>query len=67
MSVPLAQERPTLTVPEAAAILGISQRSAYSDVKTTGTIGGVKVLRSGSRIMVPTAALRHALCLDEAS
>jgi len=59
--VPDANERPTVTVDEVAALLGISRNSAYNAVKD-GTIPSIMI---GHRILVPTAALRRMLQVDE--
>jgi excisionase family DNA binding protein len=54
-------DRPTITVPEAAAILGISKESAYSAVRK----GELPVLMLGRRYVVPTARLRQMLGVDD--
>jgi excisionase family DNA binding protein len=50
-------EKLTLTVPEAAALLGISRMSAYAAVRE-GTIRSLKI---GRRILVSRAALHQLL------
>jgi len=50
-------ERLTVSVPEAAKMLGISKNSAYNAVAR----GSVPSLRIGKRIVVPLAALRRIL------
>ncbi len=50
---PIAAQRRTVTVTEAASILGISRSTAYELVRT----GGLPSLRLGRRIVVPTHAL----------
>lgn len=54
--------RLTITVSEAARILGVGLSTAHHHHKQTGEIiPGVPVLRVGRRCLVPTAALRSAL------
>lgn len=53
-------ERPTVSVEEAAAILGISRGSGYEGVRT----GAIPSIRIGRRLMVPTASLRKMLGHD---
>ncbi len=53
--------RPTLTVEDAAALLGVSRATAYAAVKS----GEIPSIRVGRRVLVPTAALRRLLMLDE--
>jgi excisionase family DNA binding protein len=57
MLLPDPRERPTLTVEEAAAILGIGRGSAYEAVQT----GALPALRIGRRLVVPTAAIHRLL------
>lgn len=47
----------TLTVPEAARLLGISRNSAYEAVRR----GELPVLRIGKRYLVPRIALERML------
>lgn len=49
--------RLTLSVGEAAAVLGISRAKAYECVR----VGELPALRFGRRIVVPVAALRELL------
>jgi excisionase family DNA binding protein len=51
------QERLTVNVPEAAKLLGISERSAYEAVRR----GEVPAVRVGGRWLVPRAALERLL------
>jgi len=51
------QAKLTLTVQEAATLLGIGRNSAYEAVKT-GTLPSVQI---GRRILVPRAALEQML------
>jgi excisionase family DNA binding protein len=50
-------ERLTLTVPEAARLLGVSRMSAYSAVRD----GTIPSLRIGRRVLVPRAGLERLL------
>lgn len=50
-------ERATLTVDEAARILGISRNSAYQGILT----GEIPYIKIGRRILVPKAALMKLL------
>lgn len=52
-----ARDRATLTVAEAAALLGISRDVAYREIES----GALPSLRLGRRILVPTAALMRLL------
>ncbi|MFC2041743.1 helix-turn-helix domain-containing protein [Chloroflexota bacterium] len=51
------EERPVLTVEEAAEYLGISRPTAYEAIHT----GEIPHLRIGRRILVPRAALERLL------
>jgi excisionase family DNA binding protein len=53
--------RPTVTLEEAAALLGIARSSAYQAAQR----GEIPTVKFGRRILVPTAALRRMLLLDE--
>ena len=53
----------TLTITEAAELLGISRNSAYEAARS-GELVGVPVLRVGRRLLVPAASLRAVLGLD---
>ena len=50
-------DRQTLTVEEAAAVLGIGRNSAYQAVAS----GQLPVIRIGRRLLVPRAALERLL------
>jgi len=52
--------QPTLTIPEAAQVLGISRNSAYSAAHR----GEIPSIQIGSRLVVPTARLKTLLGLD---
>jgi excisionase family DNA binding protein len=60
VNVPDPRERPTLTVTEAAAMLGIGRQTYYEAVAR----GEVPAIRIGRRIVVPTAALRAFLEME---
>lgn len=47
----------TLTVPELATVFGIGKNAAYQLVRE----GRVRSLRIGSRIVIPTSAVRELL------
>lgn len=51
-------ERLTLTVPEAADLLGIGRGLAYELART----GQIPVIRLGRRMLVPRAQLEVMLC-----
>ncbi len=53
MLLPDPRERPTLTVEEAARIVGVSRSSAYEAART----GELPVIRVGRRVLIPTARL----------
>jgi excisionase family DNA binding protein len=53
----------TLTIEEAAALLGVARNTAYADAKT-GELAGVPVLKVGRRLLVPRAPLLRALGLN---
>lgn len=58
--IPAVSERPTLTIPEAGAILGMKRSAAYRGVND-GRIPAVYVTAATMR--VPTASLRTMLGL----
>ena len=49
--------RQTVTIPEAAEVLGIGRSAAYEAAKT----GQIPVIRIGRRLVVPRAALKRML------
>lgn len=55
--MPTDGERATLTVDEAARILGISRNSAYQGILT----GEIPYIKIGRRILVPKAVLMKLL------
>ena len=50
-------ERLTITVPEAAQLLGVSRMTAYTAVRE----GSIPSVRIGRRLLVPRAALERFL------
>lgn len=52
--------KPTLSVEEAAVLLGIGKNQAYSAVQR----GDIPSLRVGRRLLVPTASLRKLVGID---
>ena len=60
MKVTGAPTRLTISVEEAATVLGISRTSAYEYART----GALPVVRLGRRLLVPTAALVNLLDLS---
>jgi excisionase family DNA binding protein len=58
--IPDPARKPTLTVPEAGQILGLSRPSAYEAVAR----GDIPTLRIGRRILVPTARLLALLGIE---
>jgi excisionase family DNA binding protein len=57
MALPDPRVQPTLTVEEAAVILGIGRGTAYEAVQT----GALPGLRIGRRLLIPTAAIHRLL------
>ena len=51
---------PTLSIPEAAQLLGIGRNAAYQ----AAAAGQLPTLRIGRRLLVPTARLRALLGLE---
>ena len=56
-----AAERLTMTVEEAAELLGISRNSAYEAVRR----GEIPSVRLGRRILIPTEQLRRLLAGEQ--
>jgi excisionase family DNA binding protein len=59
MSEPTKQERLTMTIPQAAARLGIGRNQAYEAARR----GEIPALRIGHRLLVPVAAFEHMITL----
>lgn len=55
----------TLTIPEAAELLGVGRNTAYQTAKRDGALAGVPVLVVGRRLLVPRAPLLDLLGLSE--
>lgn len=51
------RQRPTLSVPEAGAVLGLGRAASYAAAKS----GEIKTVRIGSRLIVPTQWLLRTL------
>ena len=61
-AIPDPNERPTVRLwPDAGKALGLGRSSTYAAAHR----GEIPVLRIGGRVVVPTAALRRMLQLDE--
>lgn len=62
----LDEAGPTVSIAEAARVLGISRDLVYAMHKR-GELAdlGVRVLRLGSRLRVSTASLRRAIAADD--
>jgi excisionase family DNA binding protein len=52
-----APERRTMTVPEAAKVLGIGRSNAYAAARN----GDIPTIKIGKRMLVPVAALERKL------
>jgi len=57
----------TVTVSEAAQLLGIGRNLAYEVAAREGEIAGVPVIRVGRRLLIPLARLLEVLGLDDDS
>lgn len=57
MMLPADDKRATITVEEAAELLGIGRSNAYQSVRD----GSIPSIRLGKRIVVPMAALKRLL------
>lgn len=53
----------TLTIPEAAQLLGVSRNTAYEDAKS-GQLAGVPVIQVGRRLLIPRARLLVVLGIE---
>lgn len=58
--LPDPNEHPVMTVEEAGRHLGVSRATAYESVER----GEIPSIRLGRRLVVPTAALRRMLEID---
>ncbi len=59
MSTSSAPTRRTLTIAEAADLLGISHWLAGEEIRRTDALCGVKVIRIGRRVLIPRAELER--------
>ncbi len=59
--IPTAEERPTLRLDEVCGPLNMGRSAVYAAAAS----GDIPTIRIGRRILVPTAALRRMLQLDE--
>ena len=59
-ALPDPRQQPTITVKQAAALLGISERSAYEAAHR----GEIPVIRLGRRMTVPTVFVLRMIGLD---
>ncbi len=57
----------TLTVTEAAELLGVGRNLAYEIAARDGELAGVPVIRVGRRLLIPQARLLAVLGLDGGS
>lgn len=62
-TTPPSSKRATLTVPEAARVLGISRDAAYKAVAR----GEIPALRVGRRYLVPVGSLERMLDIEASS
>ena len=60
MALPMPEDRPTVSVPEAGAAFGLGYTASYEAAKR----GDLPTIRLGRRLVVPTATLRRMLGLD---
>jgi excisionase family DNA binding protein len=61
MPVPDPTEHPTMRLDDLCELLKLSRSSLYAAAKS----GDIPTIRIGRRILVPTAAVRRMLQLDE--
>lgn len=61
--IPDPRDRPTLSVPEAGAYVGLGRSAAFDAARR----GELPTIRFGRRLAVPTALLRQMLGIDAAS
>ena len=60
-----SRAKATLTIPEAAKLLGVGRNLAYQSAAEDGELAGVPVIRVGRRMVVPRARLLAALGLAD--
>lgn len=56
----------TCSVPEAARLLGIDRNTAYDEIRRTGSLAGVPVLKVGERYRVSRLAIAMRLMGEQA-
>jgi excisionase family DNA binding protein len=61
----VARASATLTIPEAAKLLGVGRNLAYEIARRDGELAGVPVIRVGRRLLIPYARLLSVLGLSE--
>ena len=60
--IPRPEDRPTVPIwPDAGTALGLSRTASYEGARR----GQIPTIRIGRRVVVPTAALRRMLQLDD--
>lgn len=59
MEMPM--DKKTLTIPEAAKVLGVGRSAAYEAART----GQIPTIKIGKRILVPVTALERLLAGDD--
>ena len=64
---PAKRRSATLTIPEAAKLLGISRNLGYEIAARDGELAGIQVLRVGRRLVIPQARLLEVLGLEDGS
>lgn len=55
------EDRKTVTVDQAADLLGVARNSAYAAIKKDGALAGVGAIYVGKRILLPREPLEAAL------
>ncbi len=55
----------TMSVRDASSWIGVSAGVAYEQIRQTGKLAGVEVIRVQNRILVPVAPLRRKLGIEE--
>lgn len=62
---PAPRSNATLTITEAAELLGIGRNLAYEIATQDGELAGVPVIRVGRRLLIPQARLLAVLGLND--
>lgn len=63
-NIPDPRTEPTLAPEVAAKLLGFGRSAAYADIRLTGQLAGIDVIRIGRKVRIPTAAVLARLGLD---